>query len=359
MAGGGGAGGEGDMLCEGVVCLNTECKIDGVCDANDGLCDYTLVENGTACSLGECLSGVCALGMPITVGCTDNVFGVVSIVRFDLKVDPGQIVAGNPFTAELTGVARVPEFRVLQWFNGVVCGGVRTIQVVDLAATVSVRSGATGADVELGLDVAALSPGPASFCNFPSEQICTADSECLGGTCWPPILLQDIPVIDGIPLSPGGCDADTSNCPTPGPPTDCDCSACAALDPPGCGALDLPPCTKGDQCDLNGFCVAGDVPLPLERRTGNYIADPVSGTPILFGWFDGNPPVTNPDGTMELPEASFSNPVPPIGIRVNGGSLAVSFQCLMGVDSGGPYGVGVPGKASPTPDSLLTTFLVP
>jgi len=47
-------------LCEGVTCDDTECKIDGVCDASDGMCDYTLVDDGTACAEGECLDGVCA-----------------------------------------------------------------------------------------------------------------------------------------------------------------------------------------------------------------------------------------------------------------------------------------------------------
>jgi len=58
MGGDGGSG--GTDLCEGVTCEDTECKIDGVCDAADGICDYTLVEDGTTCTGGECLDGVCA-----------------------------------------------------------------------------------------------------------------------------------------------------------------------------------------------------------------------------------------------------------------------------------------------------------
>ena len=50
----------GAQLCEGVTCEDTECKTDGVCDASDGMCDYALAEDGTACSEGECLGGVCA-----------------------------------------------------------------------------------------------------------------------------------------------------------------------------------------------------------------------------------------------------------------------------------------------------------
>jgi len=62
--GSGGVGGEGGTggadLCEGVTCENTECRTDGACDASDGMCDFTLAEDGTICSEGACLDGVCA-----------------------------------------------------------------------------------------------------------------------------------------------------------------------------------------------------------------------------------------------------------------------------------------------------------
>ena len=82
----------------------------------------------------------------------------------------------------------------------------------------------------------------------------------------------------------------------------------------------------------------GDLALALTSAVGNYTAGP-SGSDILFGWFDGTPPATNPDGTMELPAAVFANPPAPVGVRVSAGGLFVAFQCLMGVDSGGPNGV--------------------
>jgi len=71
MGGGtGGEGGDGGMggvggtggtdLCEGVSCQDSECRSDGACDPIDGACDYeAIVEDGTACSEGECLDGVC------------------------------------------------------------------------------------------------------------------------------------------------------------------------------------------------------------------------------------------------------------------------------------------------------------
>jgi hypothetical protein len=62
--GGGGVGGDGGTggtdLCEGVTCEDTECKADGVCDPADGICDFVFAADGTACSEGECLEGVCA-----------------------------------------------------------------------------------------------------------------------------------------------------------------------------------------------------------------------------------------------------------------------------------------------------------
>jgi hypothetical protein len=67
--GNGGSGGTGGTdLCEGVTCEDTECKIDGVCDPSNGMCDYTSVADGTPCTRGtvvgsepgECLNGVCA-----------------------------------------------------------------------------------------------------------------------------------------------------------------------------------------------------------------------------------------------------------------------------------------------------------
>jgi hypothetical protein len=273
----------------------------------------------------------------ITVGCTNNIIGDVSIVRFDLQVDPGQIAAGSPFTADLTGVARFPE-SFLDFFIAVIPGGVRAIQVFDLAATVAVRSGATGADVVLGADFTTLenlcsltrvpctgAPGQGDCLVIPS-----ITNVCTGG-------FATVPVINGVPNSANGCTQ-----PAPGTPVpNCDCTACEALDPVGCrpGDADVP-CTNGSQCNRNGFCVDGDLILDLTSAVGNYTAGP-SGSDILFGWFDGNPPATNPDGTIELPLAVFADPTPPVGMRVSAGGLFVARQCLMAVDSGGPNGVTV------------------
>jgi hypothetical protein len=60
--GDGGTGGSGGAdPCERITCgPDTECRIDGVCNASARLCDYTLVADRTTCTNGECLDGVCA-----------------------------------------------------------------------------------------------------------------------------------------------------------------------------------------------------------------------------------------------------------------------------------------------------------
>jgi predicted outer membrane repeat protein len=65
MGGDGGSGGVGGTggspQCESADdCVDTECKVDGICDSTDGFCQYMEVEDGTPCATGECLDGTCA-----------------------------------------------------------------------------------------------------------------------------------------------------------------------------------------------------------------------------------------------------------------------------------------------------------
>jgi len=53
---------------------------------------------------------------------------------------------------------------------------------------------AMGSDVTLLVDASALAPGPTRFCQLPSDQVCTVDSDCLVPPCRPPVNLVDIPV---------------------------------------------------------------------------------------------------------------------------------------------------------------------
>jgi len=350
---------DGVDACIDICTFNPACPDPGVecqvatCDPADGTCGSAPGPDGTTCDFtgpgsadGSCVAGTCTFtpeacngGAPqsqvVSVGCTNNVTPAQSPFPFILEVSvPTPIFGGGAFSADLDGIGFFPEF-FLDAAQGVVCGGLRQAQLVDFVSTVQVRSGATGADVPLGIDIATLVPGPVSFCNFPPDQTCTVGSDCLGGICEAPILIQDLPVLDGTPLSPGGCDADTSNCPVPGPPTDCDCSACDALG----GA-------KIAQCSDNGFCQNGSLVLQLQADKGAYVA--AATGPVLWGWSDQGVPglsicpvgsdcgvvAGRVDGCYQLPPASFALPTPPIGIRVNAGGLAVPIQCAMAEDGG-------------------------
>ncbi|MGD8609287.1 MAG: hypothetical protein PVH21_18455, partial [Myxococcales bacterium] len=114
---------------------------------------------------------------------------------------------------------------------------------------------------------------------------------------------------------------------------------------------------KDTQCADNGYCIAGPLPLPLDTVSGSYTA--VGGNPIHLGWVDTNYASIAGDGTYVLNAASFATPWQPAGLRVVVGVLQIALNCNMAVDSGGPLGVGVPDKASPTPTSaLLNDFFV-
>jgi hypothetical protein len=96
--------------------------------------------------------------------------------------------------------------------------------------------------------------------------------------------------------------------------------------------------------------------LPLQGATGSYSVD-ASGE-MRFGWDDASTGATlNADGTWALPAAAFAAPTGPNGLRVNAQGLSVALECTMAVASDDPAnGVGVAGKSSPTPDSLLVAF---
>jgi hypothetical protein len=214
---------------------------------------------------------------------------------------------------------------------------------------VVVGGAAAGADVQLGLDLLVLAPSSTNRCQLTGKP-CTgapALGDCpsipvINNNCTTGFVDIPIPIVEGMPLSAGGCTPAS-----PGiPPSDCDCSPCTAIDA-GDGV-------KAGQCIANGFCVSGDLLIPLETSPGNYTAG-ASGEAFTFGWAQPYP--LNVDGTIQLPEAVFMDNPAPLGVRVH--TLAGAVQCAGAVDSGGPDGVGVLGQASPTPASLLLTFLVP
>jgi hypothetical protein len=261
----------------------------------------------------------------MTLGCTNSVTADISILDWELTVTPegGTIPSGAAFDATLDGVAFFAE-SFLDAAQAVIPGGIKKAGLTDVAATVIVRSGATGDPVTL----------------TPSTIPYTCD-------------------IDGATCDPANNAANGSNpaCAPVGAfnkclrfvdiPTSEDCASGGVCDTAGKTGT-------GSQCETNGFCVTGPLPLELEAATGSYTAD-ASGA-VLFGWDDENTGATVAgDGTYDLPPAVFADPAPPNGVRVVA-LLSVALQCTMAVDSNGPDGVGVPDGASPTPDSLLLSI---
>jgi hypothetical protein len=60
-------------MCEGVSCNDDNECTDDVCNPVSGACDYTPVEDGTACADGACLGGICTADETIMGGPSDQV----------------------------------------------------------------------------------------------------------------------------------------------------------------------------------------------------------------------------------------------------------------------------------------------
>jgi len=273
----------------------------------------------------------------ISVGCTNTVTTDVSILDWEMSIDPGAPVGpSEQFTADIDGLAFFAESFLDAAL--VAIPGIKRAALVDFAGTVLPRSGATGDPVVLELEdipFTCFFDDPVGSGNFlPCDPANDADN---GGNsdCVPPnfgankcLRWVSLPTTDGVPNSDGGCT------PAGGAVPDCDCSACAALNP----CTDGTDC-KTTQCEANGYCITGPLPVPLEGQQASYTSG--TGSEMLFGWDDQNTGATiKADGAYDLPEAISTNPVEPNGLRVDAG-LQVALQCTMAVDSGGPDGVAV------------------
>jgi len=60
-------------MCEGVSCNDENECTDDVCNLVTGACEYTPVEDGTACVDGTCLGGICTADETIMGGPSDQV----------------------------------------------------------------------------------------------------------------------------------------------------------------------------------------------------------------------------------------------------------------------------------------------
>lgn len=338
------------------------CTAD-LCDPGDGICTHAALDDFASCDLGNetgaCVDGTCgrAYTKAIPVACDDNLGPEPNRLNLELSVATATPVGGltpQDFTAAFDGVFVFPAW-ILRALHNASLGGITQVTVPDLAATVQVRSGASGPDVSLGTDASAITPGPVRFCNLPPTQVCTADAECIGGICEAPLLRIDLP-------------------------TSSDCA-------PG-GVCDL--VGEGDSnpssgCSRHGFCITGDLEVPLASARGTYT--PGASGAVLFGWADQNVPGLTvcpaatpecsqpfePDGAYDLPDATFADPASPFGARLTGEGFGVPFQCAMAEPGGvcaGQTDVGclrhedcgssgpcdyesVAGVSMPTPDPSL------
>jgi hypothetical protein len=114
------------------------------------------------CGDGSCTSGEvcsscaidCCSPAPITkvvsVVCSDNITANLTEIPFELTVDPGLIVRGGAFTAQITATGMVPQEFLQAAVNTI--PGITELTLNAFQATVTVRSGATGADVLVDLD---------------------------------------------------------------------------------------------------------------------------------------------------------------------------------------------------------------
>ena len=318
-----------DADCTAVACgdgvLNVlageECDDGNNVDGDGCQADCTLLAPLDSCNFVQTGSDAMPQTQTVIMGCAWNITNGQFPFPWELTVSvPAAITGDEMFTADFDGVAVFPK-PFLDILQQIVPGGVATMEIVDLAATVQIRSGATGPDVLLGIDPAAVVPGLTSFCTYPPDQTCTVDGDCIVPPCKDPVLIA------GVPRS--------EDCTTGG--------VCSDL---GQGFGD----GAGAQCNITNppeFCVTGDLLLPMLEASGTFTAD-ASGD-VLFGWADQGVPglVTcpsatpdcqesiMPDGSYDLPPAIYSNPTPPNGIRTNlAGALFVPFTCAMGEQGG-------------------------
>lgn len=263
----------------------------------------------------------------LTVACGNNITSANSILDWQLFVEPRSIVAGEDFSASLSGIATFGE-DFLDEAQSVIRGGVREVNLVELNATVHVRSGAIGIDV-------VLAPDPDEYEYTCREDNADCDPEngnddCNQGNGFNPCGRFVI-----LPIA-ADCDPD---------------GICSELGKTG----------DASQCAVNDFCITGDLEIKLGEQTGRYRASPAGGV-VLFGWADESTGFEVRDsgpneGTWILTMPEFSDPTGPVGLRVTAGGFPVALECTMGVDSRGEDGCdSLDFLSCPTPNNALISF---
>jgi cysteine-rich repeat protein len=243
---------------------------NGVVEAPEE-CDDGNISNTDGCA-EDCTVEPITEVVPVACSNSSN----NSIMQHDMRliVDPvDRVEAGSSFGVEVSGEAVISEFW-LDAVQNVVVGGAPEIVVDTLSYKVSPRSGATGPGVFLGLG----QPYADGTCSdSPTGPSCTTESDCGGSTC--KAVLQ-VPISNSFSL---------------------------------CDSLN-----KGTQWASNGFCVTGDLRVPLETKTASFVADAAGS--VLFGWEEGAPPIP---------------PAAPTQSWIAAGVLTVESECYMGTENAG------------------------
>jgi hypothetical protein len=254
---------------------------------------------------------------------------------WELTVDPGAFFSGGTFGARLKGKAIFDE-SMLSIGQDLIEGGAKEIMFADFRATVHVRSGAVGEDVEL-------TPEVPYFCAL-SRTSCERSN--------------DLPGAPGI-RGNTDCEPQGDNNPCGqfvDIPTSEDCNPDGVCD-------ELGHTGEESQCAANGFCVTGPVAIALTGPLGAYEAE-ASGS-VLFGFDDsektgfeilGEEGGCN-EGTYYSELPAFEDDLESNGVRVLIRGIEVTFEYIMGEECRGPYGIDCcDPAASPTPDYRLIRF---
>ena len=248
-----------------------------------------------------------------------------SRLLWELTVDPGPIEAGAGFSARFDGAARFPE-SFLDTGQLVIVGGFREVLLFDVRASVVAHRGADGPPAVLTLE--------------PMKYQCALEHEDQPGVrpdCDP---ANDLPRGGPGPVRNTDCQPEGSFNPCGrflAIPTSDDCEVggtCWNLHREEavslCNDEDFCKEAAKTQCAVNGFCVTGDIRVPLKTAVQEYVAD-ASGE-VLFGWYETD------GGLWRLPVAAFTNPIGPTGFRMQVGPVAVAFECVLGGQELGLFG---------------------
>jgi hypothetical protein len=267
--------------------------------------------------------------VPLALACTNNVLPEPRLLEWVLTVNPGPILGGAPFGAELEGELTINEGLLFQTFS-VTGRGYKRLNVLDARATVHVRGGVTASAPE-DLDVLLTTEFIPASCTY------DADGEIgMGAGSSFPSCSLDKNGVDGANIDCTGLGGEPNSEDPCGQfvelPTEADCERCAEV------------YDRGAQCNDLGICLTGDLVIPLvsrEERPAGYLA--AGSGSVLFGWDDQVP--------LEVGPVDFDAEPGPIGLRVLlGGVYELALECTM-IASG-----SAPSQREPAPASDLIAF---